>query len=321
MKYNIAVLLGAISYGILSTIVVKAYDQGYSLGEVVGSQLLTGCLLAWTLVGGLRYLERRRRSNGADRGEAAARAKTSRLTWKQRVTLLLAGMPTAITGLLYYESLRTISNSLAILLLFQFTWMGVVIQAIGSRKRPSGITLVTLAVLFAGTLLAAGIMEGAGHLNGKGVMFGLLSALSYTVFIIVSGKAVPHAKATTRSAWMITGGLLLVFVLFPPQFLIDGTIAGQLLLFGAMLGIFGAFLPPLLFTYGVPYIGNGMAGILGAAELPVAVSLSAIVLGEEVSALRWLGIALVLAGVAIPELAKHVRRSSPHIGTGSVSTS
>src|SRR5690606_36237196 len=139
-----------------------------------------------------------------------------------------------------------------------------VIQAIASRKRPNGITLVTLAVLFAGTLLAAGIMEGAGHLNGKGVMFGLLSALSYTVFIIVSGKAVPHATATTRSAWMITGGLLLVFVLFPPQFLIDGRIAGQLLLFGALLGIFGAFLPPLLFTYGVPYIGNGMAGILGA---------------------------------------------------------
>lgn len=321
MKYNIAVLLGAISYGILSTIVVKAYGQGYSLGEVVGSQLLTGCLLAWALVGGLRLMDRRR-SNRADRGEAAARAETRSLTWKQRITLLLAGMPTAITGLLYYESLRTISNSLAILLLFQFTWMGVVIQAINTRKRPSGITLLTLSVLFAGTLLAAGIIqEGAGHLNGKGVMFGLLSAVSYTIFIIVSGKAVPQAKATTRSAWMITGGLLLVFAWFPPQFLIDGTIAGQLLLFGAMLGFFGAFLPPLLFTYGVPHIGGGMAGILGAAELPVAVSLSAIVLHEDVSPLQWLGIALVLAGVAIPELAKSVRGTTPRYGTRSVSTS
>jgi Predicted permease, DMT superfamily len=321
MKYNIAVLLGAISYGILSTIVVKAYDQGYSLGEVVGSQLLTGCLLAWALVCGLKVMERRRRSNGAGSGEAEASNETSSLTWKQRITLLLAGMPTAITGLLYYESLRTISNSLAILLLFQFTWMGVVIQAIASRRRPNGITLVTLAVLFAGTLLAAGIMEGAGHLNGKGVMLGLLSALSYTVFIIVSGKAVPHATATTRSAWMITGGLLLVFILFPPQFLIDGTIAGQLLLFGALLGFFGAFLPPLLFTYGVPYIGNGMAGILGAAELPVAVSLSALVLGEHVSALRWLGIALVLAGVALPELTRHTRRTTPRYETPSISAS
>ena len=321
MKYNLAVLLGAISYGILSTIVVKACGQGYSLGEVVGSQLLAGCMLAWGLVGGLRFMERRR-SNRGDRVEAAARTETRSLTWKQRVTLMLAGMSTAITGLLYYESLRTISNSLAILLLFQFTWMGVVFQAIHTRKRPNGVTLLTLAVLFGGTLLAAGIMqEGAGHLNGRGVMFGLLSAVSYTIFIIVSGKAVPHAKATTRSAWMITGGLLLVFALFPPQFLIDGTIFGQLLLFGAMLGLFGAFLPPLLFTYGVPHIGGGMAGILGAAELPVAVSLSAIVLHEYVSPLQWLGIALVLAGVAIPELAKQAGKSTTRYDTRSVSAS
>ncbi|WP_027084675.1 EamA family transporter [Cohnella panacarvi] len=320
MKYSVSVLLGAISYGILSTIVVKAYDHGYSLGEVVGSQLLTGCLLAWALVGALRLMKRRR-SNRHVRGETAVPAETRGLTWKQRVTLLLAGMPTAITGLLYYESLRTISNSLAILLLFQFTWMGVVIQAIHTRKRPSGTTLLTLAVLFGGTLLAAGITEGAGHLNGKGVVYGLLSAASYTIFIIVSGKAVPHAKATTRSAWMITGGLLLVFVLFPPHFLTDGTIVGPLLLFGALLGFFGAFLPPLLFTYGVPHIGGGMAGILGAAELPVAVSLSAIVLGEDVSAIRWLGIALVLAGVAIPEAAKSSRKSTPRYDPRSVSAS
>ena len=49
MKYLISVLLGAMSYGILSTIVVKAYEEGYVIGEVVGSQLLTGFLLFWGL--------------------------------------------------------------------------------------------------------------------------------------------------------------------------------------------------------------------------------------------------------------------------------
>lgn len=311
MKYNLAVLLGGISYGVLSTLVVKAYGQGYSLGEVVGSQLLAGFVLAWALVFGLRMMKRRR-SNQVLRMQATAQAEAQRLSWKQRITLLLAGMPTAVTGLLYYESLRTISNSLAILLLFQFTWMGVVIQAISSRKRPGGITILTLVVLFGGTLLAAGVtQEGLGHLDGKGVMFGLLSAVSYTLFIMVSGKAVPNAQATTRSAWMITGGLLLACALFPPQFLIDGTIAGKLLLFGALLGFFGAFLPPLLLTYGVPHIGGGMAGILGAAELPVAVSLSSIVLHEVVTPMQWFGIALVLVGVAMAEFAKYIRKAPP----------
>ena len=35
MKYLLSVLIGAISYGILSTIVVIAYGEGYVLGEVV----------------------------------------------------------------------------------------------------------------------------------------------------------------------------------------------------------------------------------------------------------------------------------------------
>ncbi|MFC5530222.1 EamA family transporter [Cohnella yongneupensis] len=312
MKYNIAVLLGAISYGILSTIVVKAYGRGYTLGEVVGSQLMIGCVLAWALAIGMRGIKQRRESNSKAERRVKQAGVVGRLTWKQRITLLAAGTPSAITGLLYYESLRTISNSLAIVLLFQFTWIGVVFQAIGSRKKPNRITLMTLVVLFGGTLLAAGVMEqGATHLDGRGVALALLSAVSYSLFIMFSGKAVPHAAPATRSAWMITGGMLFVFSLYPPQFLFDGTIMGQLLLFGLLLGFFGAFMPPVLFTYGVPHIGGAMAGILGAAELPVAVLLSSAVLHEYVSPLQWFGIALVLAGVAMPELINRIRHSQP----------
>lgn len=317
MKYNIAVLLGAISYGILSTIVVKAYGQGYSLGEVVGSQLLVGCLLAWAFAAFAGRSKRRSRSANAENAPAL-----SRLTWKQRLILMAAGTPSAVTGLLYYESLRSISNSLAIVLLFQFTWIGVLIQAFATRRKPNRVTLITLAVLFGGTLLAAGITEpNAATWDAKGVALGLLSAVSYSLFILFSGKAVPHAAPSARSAWMITGGLALAFAIFPPEFLFDGTIVGKLLLFGALLGIFGAFLPPVLYAYGVPHVGGGLAGILGAAELPVAVLLSAFVLHESVSPLRWIGIALVLFGVAMPEVAKRMLGGRKPYDSRSVSAS
>jgi drug/metabolite transporter (DMT)-like permease len=213
--------------------------------------------------------------------------------------------------LLYYQSLHYVPNSLAILLLFQFTWMGTLIQAIGQRKRPSGTTVLTLAVLLGGTVLAAGILDqGAGSFSGRGVAFGLAAALSYSLFIWVSGKAAPAVHPASRSAWMITGGMLLVFLLFPPSFLIDGTLWEGLLPFGLLLGLFGAFLPPLLFAIGVPRIGEGLTGILGAAELPVAVLLSAIVLHEHVSTWQWAGILLVLLGVALPELVRRTSRQA-----------
>jgi drug/metabolite transporter (DMT)-like permease len=310
VKYLIAVLLGAMSYGILSTIVVKAYGKGYELGEVVGSQLLTGFILSWGLVVYTRWSEKRKGRKRLENPSTVV-IPPIKLTWKQRLLLMAAGMPTAITGLLYYESLRYIPASLAIILLFQFTWMGVLIEAISQRRRPNGIMLLTLLILFGGTLLAAGIMEeGGDRFNLLGVVLGLLSAVSYSLFILFSGKAVPTVHPAYRSGWMVTGGLALVFVMFPPQFLFNGQLWGDLFWFGLLLGLFGAFIPPVLFAVGVPHIGGGMAGVLGASELPVAVLLSSLVLHEHVSVLQWAGILLVIMGVALPEVIRRIRSSS-----------
>ncbi|MCF7754767.1 DMT family transporter [Paenibacillus xylanexedens] len=310
MKYYLSVLAGAMSYGILSTIVVLAYGEGYKLGEVVGAQLITGFLLSWMLA---LYTKARtkRKSQANGKASGAVAQVFKRLTWKQRLILMAAGTPTVITGLVYYQSLRYIPASLAIILLFQFTWISVLIQAISKRQRPDKVTFLTLIILFGGTLLAAGFLEqGLGEFNGLGIALGLMAAVSYSLFVLFSGKAVPSAHPAFRSAWMVTGGLILLCILFPPTFLFNGLIWSQLLVFGLLLGFFGAFIPPVLFAIGVPHIGGDMAGILGAVELPIAVLLSSIVLHEHVSGLQWFGVIIVLIGVALPELYKlRMRRS------------
>jgi len=304
MKYYLSVLAGAMSYGILSTIVVLAYGEGYQLGEVVGSQLVTGFILSWLLALYTKFKTKRRSQTDSKTSAAATRVFT-RLTWKQRLLLMAAGTPTVITGLVYYQSLRYIPASLAIILLFQFTWISVLIQAVSKRQRPDKVTFLTLIILFGGTLLAAGFLEqGLSEFNGLGIALGLMAAVSYSLFVLFSGKAVPSAHPAFRSAWMVTGGLILLCILFPPTFLFNGLIWSQLLVFGLLLGFFGAFIPPVLFAIGVPHIGGDMAGILGAVELPVAVLLSSIVLHEHVSGLQWFGVIIVLIGVGLPELYK-----------------
>ncbi len=315
MKYLVSVLTGAMSYGVLSTIVVLAYGEGYQLGEVVGSQLVTGFILSWLLVLYTKLREKRKQHSSASVSSTTSKI-SPKLTWKHRLLLMLAGAPTVVTGLLYYQSLRYIPASFAIILLFQFTWISVLIQAVSKRQRPSKVMLWTLLVLLGGTLLAAGVMEqGAAPFNYLGILLGLLSAVSYSLFIIFSGKAVPTVHPAYRSAWMVTGGLILLCILFPPYFLFNGLLWGPLLVFGLLLGFFGAFIPPVLFAIGVPHIGEDMAGVLGAAELPVAVLLSSFVLHEQVSELQWLGVGLILLGVIVPELHKVMRLGIRRLGT------
>ncbi len=63
--------------------------------------------------------------------------------------------------------------------------------------------------------------------------------------------------------------------------------------------VFGVVLPPLLFTIGMPHVGPGLGTILTASELPVAVSMATLVLEEHVSIVRWMGVILILGGIAV----------------------
>ena len=46
---GIFVFLGACSFGVLSTIVKNAYEEGYTLGQITGSQAFLGMVILWVL--------------------------------------------------------------------------------------------------------------------------------------------------------------------------------------------------------------------------------------------------------------------------------
>jgi len=304
MKYMAAVLTGSACFGLLSTIAVLAYGRGFQLGEVAGTQLFFGFILSLTFYMVKKWRARRHKQQGAFN-----QINNTKLSWKQKLTLVSAGFPLAGAGLVYFKSLTYVPASVAIILLFQFIWIGALIRSIRNKRLPDRMTLIVIATLLIGTLLAAGLLEdGIRQWNPLGILYGLSAALLYSLFILMSGSAVPQAPAATRAVWMLAGGMVLVFILFPPAFLINGKIFGELLIIGLSLGFLGSFIPPLLFAYGVPHVGEGMASILGAAELPVAVLSSSFILHETISPLRWTGVLIVLTAIALPEIRRRFKQ-------------
>lgn len=284
LRWMFLVFLGACSYGILSTFVKLAYGAGFVVQDVVGSQMFLGAVFLW--VPALFVLRHGRQMTG-----------------KTASYLLMAGIPAGLTGVFYYVSLQYIPASLAIVLLFQFTWMGVLIDAILERKWPGRGKMIALLLLIIGTLLAGGVFEiDIRELPPLGLLFGFLSAISYSMTIFFSGKAAPQINFWVRSAVMTTGSMLIVFLIFPPAFFTNGSLTSGLIPYTLLLSVFGAVIPPLLFNIGIPHIGVGLGTILGAAELPTAVIMSSMLLGEHVSLWRWIGVCIILLGVAIPEI-------------------
>ena len=287
LKGIILVLFGACSFGILSTFVKLAYGEGYSLSDVTGTQAFFGAILLWSF-----YL---------------IQTKTGKKVYPKSNThwfkLLAAGTFTGLVSMFYYQCVKLVPASLAIILLMQFVWISVLLELFIYKKKPSGMQILAIAVILGGTILASGFTQSySSEINLEGIGFGLLAALCYAIFLMLNGKLGNDYPPLKKSALMITGACILIFICLPPTFLINGALSGSLLKWGIILAVFGTFIPPLCFAAGIPKIGLTLSSILSSAELPVAVMMSSLILHEEVNLIRWIGVVIILTAMVLPNL-------------------
>lgn len=296
MRSIVIILLGAVSYGLLSTFVKLAYQSGFSTNEVIGSQMLFGVVMMVLL---LLFVSRTKKG-----------PLMKGVSVKTLLSLLPIGITVGATSIFYYSALKYIPASIAIVLLFQFSWMGVLIEAVVERKRPGKEKLIALVLVLAGTAMAGGLTDGGWkQFTMVGVILGLLSAFSYSLFIALSGKAALQVAPVTRSTIIVAISAVFISFVYPPTFVLSGALGHGLLFWGFLLAFFGVVIPPLCFAIGVPKTGGGLASILSAAELPVAVVMSGIVLQEHVTMLQWVGVVIILVGVTLPELLTRHKRT------------
>jgi len=295
IKGGLLVFIGASSFGLLSTIVKFAYANGYTLGEITGTQSFSGMAILWLL-----YLITKsiKKKDKADKKEKADANQPKTKWWK----VVLAGTFTGLVGIFYYQCVKLLPASVAIILLMQYLWISMLIEAIVFKKKPSRKQLLLLVVVLFGTLLAGGIFSEEIILNLKGVIFGLLAAACYAIFLMTSGRIGNDLPVLKKSALMITGSCILTWIIFPPLFFFNGVYFGGLILWGLALALLGTVIPPLLFSMGIPRVGVSIGAILSAAELPVATLSSAFILHESVDALRWFGVILILLAIVATNL-------------------
>lgn len=288
LKGSLLVLAGASGYGLLSPLAKLAYKEGFSTAAVSVSQVLTGVLMVGLILL-IQYFTGTR--------------STSYIKPSTRQKFLLAGAGTflGLTTVFIYKALFLLPASIGIVLLFQFTWMGIVIEVILTKKRPGKAKLFSLIILLLGTLFASGAIETSSvHLSTVGIIWALLSAISYTLVIYVSGNTVTEAAPFTRTFYMSLGSLAITLLCFPQETIVYTLSNPEIIKWGLLLGFLGAVIAPVLLNTGLPSVSLALGTIISAAELPVVVIASVLILGEHVSVLQWLGVGGILFAIALP---------------------
>lgn len=291
------VFLGACSFGILSTFVKLAYQEGFSLGEVTGTQVFIGLIILWTIV-----LLRKLRGS-----------QSSGTPFREKLKLVAMGTSTGLVSIFYYKCVQLVPASIAILLLMQFTWMSLLLESIIKRKLPSPVQMGMVVLVLIGTALAGRLFSSSiPDFDLAGIVYGLIAALCYTCFLMINNSVGNSLHPATKSALLLTGANILVLSIFPPVFLVNGALLAGLLKWGLVLALFGTVIPPLFFAYGIPKTGLGLSAILSAAELPVAVLMSSMVLREEVWPVQWAGVGLILLAIVLSNINSLRQRRRQH---------
>lgn len=281
--YPVMVVIAASCYGILSTIIKVAMNNGFTAAEAVTSQYFVGFVLAALLF----FITKR---------------KLPRLSgWK---IIVLSGCFTGATGIVYGQSLIYLPASLAVVLLFQFTWIGMFLDCITNRRWLKRTEVISLLLLFAGTLLAAGVLDvDLSGIAWQGWAWGIGAAFCFSAFMFVNGKQVEGMDTATRLFYVSLVAAIVIAIFQTPEIVWNGKLFGDgLWVFGLLLGFFGIVMPIYFFSIAVPHVGSGLASILSAMELPVAVIASVLILNEALSILQIAGIAVILFGMVLPSI-------------------
>jgi len=284
-KYALLIFLGGCSYGVVSTFVKLGFSMGFSVSDLTASQYFSGALMLWLI---------------------SIFVPKSHLSAKQWLILLLSGIPMGLTGIFYNQSLTYVDASFAIILLVQYIWVSMILHYVIEKKTPNRKNLIATVIILVGSLLASGFLTNHITFSFVGIGWGLLSALSFATFIYLSGRSSIPIHPIRESAIMTTGAAILIFIIMKPEFLFNGALYNGLLKYGLIMGLFGSLLPPLLFNIGMPKIGSGLGTILSASELPTAVLMSTLVLNEEVTFSKWIGVIVILLGIAYPNVKRQV---------------
>jgi drug/metabolite transporter (DMT)-like permease len=232
-----------------------------------------------------------------------------RRAWREgawRIALIGATLGAAQT-LCWFESLRTLESSVAVLLFYTYPAMILVLDRLlfGQRIRP--LAALCVAIILAGAALIAGPGVSAGAIDPGGLAWAVPAPLIYAFYLAAMARLMRGHPPLAGAAFLYIG--------LTATYAAVGIVAGVDIPATAaswaaigFLAIGAGALSATLFSYSVPRLGPTSYAIIANTELVTVVVIGVALLGDRVTASRAFGAALIVAGITAHGL---FRRQEP----------
>jgi drug/metabolite transporter (DMT)-like permease len=218
------------------------------------------------------------------------------------------GLAYALQAALYFGALAEIDASLAVLLVYTYPALTMVLAVALRRESPDRRRTAALLVSGAGLVLLLDAGAVVGTAGTLGVLLALGAALCYAVYLTAA-----EAQPAGLDLFVLTA---IVCTTSTVALAVWGGVTGSLAVPGAaaatwivVLATVSTVVPLVVLLFGIRAVGASTAAILSCFEPAVVVAVAAVLYGERLSAVQLVGGAVVLASVLILRARRPGRRA------------
>lgn len=210
-------------------------------------------------------------------------------------------------NLCYNYAIRELTLSLAAVLLSMSPIFVLILAAILFKEKITARKLVCMILALTGCALVSGVFESGSGMQWSvaGILIGLLSALFYAIYSLVSKVAMQRGyHAFTITFYSLMAVLVVVLPLTDWDITVKLVLEGRMkmILFMIIHSLFVSVLPYILFTLSLKYIDAGKVSILAACE-PIAAMIFGVIFFSEIpTILSICGLALATIAITIMTL-------------------
>jgi len=235
---------------------------------------------------------------------------------RQRSWAWVAGVFFAADLLFWHHAILFVGAGLATVLSNTQVVLVAALAWLVFSERPHRLVLASIPVVSIGVVLVSGLLEsGAYGANpARGTVFGLLTGLSYAVFLLVMrrgqrgviGPGGPLFDATLSCA-------VVCFVTGLAVGDLDLTPSGASLAWLVLLALLTQVVGWVLVSISLPRLPAAVTSVSLTFQPVCAVLFAAAILGESPSTLQLLGAATILVGLAASALSRRRPVAEPEI--------
>ncbi len=224
--------------------------------------------------------------------------------------LIASGICLGLNWVFLFEAYKTTEISTATLCNYLTPAFVLLVSPLFLGERFTVLKAVVVAVAFVGLTLVSGIIQNgiSDPSEFLGIGEGILAAVFYTGMIILN-KFLRGIGSYERTIVQLAVGT--VVVLFYVPFTVDlGNISYDTtsIILAVIMGVVQTGIAFTLYFGTLRYMDAGTGAIFGYVEPVVSLFLSAVILGEILGPIGWMGAAMILGSTLVYQIS--ARRSS-----------